>query len=60
MLGVDEIASVVGKSTNSNVTFSTVVEFSTSNVSNVVNGMIGDAIFANVVASSVLSVPISH
>lgn len=40
---------------NSNVTFST-VEFSTSYASNVVNGMLDDAISADVIASLVLSV----
>lgn len=43
MLEVDEMASVVGRSINSNVTFST-VEFSTSYDSNVVNGILDDAI----------------
>lgn len=53
MLAVDELASVVGKSTNSNVTFSAVV-FSTSYVSNVVNGTLDDAISATVNASLVV------
>lgn len=54
MLAVDEIASVVGRSMNSNVTFST-VEFSTSYASNVVCGGLDDAIFAVVIVSLVLS-----
>lgn len=37
------MASVVDKSTNSNVTFS-LVEFSTSYTSNVVNGILADAL----------------
>lgn len=39
---------------NSNVTFST-VEFSTSYASNVVSGMLDDAIFAVVIVSLVVS-----
>lgn len=53
MLEVDEMASVVGRSINSNVTFSAVV-FSTSYVSNVVNGILEDAISATVNASLVV------
>lgn len=53
MLAVDEMASVVGKSTNSNVTFSAVV-FSTSYVSNVVNGTLSVAISGTVNASPVV------
>lgn len=48
MLAVVEIASVVGRSTNSNVTLST-VEFSTSYVSNVVNGKLDDEISTKLV-----------
>lgn len=53
MLEVDEMASVVGRSINSNVTFSAVV-FSTSYVSNVVNGTLEDAISTTVNASLVV------
>lgn len=47
---MDEVGSVVDKSTNSNVTFSA-VEFSTSYTSNVVNGVLDDA---SVVISSLV------
>lgn len=47
------MASVVGRSTNSNVTLST-VEFSTSYVSNVVDGMLDDAMSAIVIGSLVV------
>lgn len=50
---VDEMASVVGRSTNSNVTFSAVV-FSTSYVSNVVNGTLDVAISPTVYVSLVV------
>lgn len=53
MLGVVEMASVVDRSTNSNVTLS-MVEFSTSYVSNVVNGMLDDPMSTIVIGSLVV------
>lgn len=53
MLEVVKMASVVGRSTNSNVTFSAVV-FSTSYVSNVVNGTLDVAISPTVFVSPVV------
>lgn len=53
MLDVVEIVSVVGRSTNSNVTFSTVA-FSMLYVSNVVIGTLDVAISATVIVSLVV------